>query len=70
MPCSDFIPIPGTKHAKYLKENAGAVNVNFSKDDDARIRKALEVIGGAKGNRYPDAFAALCLADSPELEAE
>ena len=52
---------------EHLKENAGAVNVDFSKEDDARIRKALEVIGGPKGTRYPEAFADMCFADSPEL---
>ncbi|KAJ9609551.1 hypothetical protein H2200_005878 [Cladophialophora chaetospira] len=66
----DFIPIPGTRQVKYLVQNAGAVNVDFSKDDDTRVRKALEAIGGAKGSRYPDAFSTLCFVDSPELGAE
>ncbi|OCT51360.1 Aldo-keto reductase yakc [NADP(+)] [Cladophialophora carrionii] len=66
----DFIPIPSTKHVKYLEENAGAVNVDFSRGDDERIRKAIDAIGGAKGSRYPGAFAAMCFADSPELEHE
>ena len=65
----DFIPIPGTKHVKYLKENADAVNVDFSQGDDERIRKGIDAVGGAKGSRYPGAFAALCFADSPELGA-
>ena len=64
----DIIPIPGTKHVKYLKENAGGVSVSFSKDDEDRISKILDGIGGTKGARYPAAFMAMCFADSPELD--
>ncbi|KAF2460330.1 aldo-keto reductase [Lineolata rhizophorae] len=63
----DFIPIPGTKHVKYLKENAGALNVELSKEDDARIRKTIESVGGSKGARYPEPFLSHCFGDSPEL---
>jgi hypothetical protein len=51
-----------------LKENAGAVNVDFTKADDERIRNAIEAVGGAKGARYPSAHSAMCFGDSPELE--
>jgi diketogulonate reductase-like aldo/keto reductase len=64
----DFIPIPGTKHVKYLEENASAVDIAFSESDDKRIRAALEAVGGVKGSRYPSAHAALCFADTPELD--
>nr|OQO29924.1 hypothetical protein B0A51_02920 [Rachicladosporium sp. CCFEE 5018] len=64
----DFIPIPGTKREKYLIENADAVKVTFSKQDEADIRKAIESVGGSKGLRYPEAMMAKCFGDSPELK--
>ncbi|OAG04605.1 aldo-keto reductase [Paraphaeosphaeria sporulosa] len=63
----DFIPIPGTKRVKYLLENAGAVKVNFTDEDEKRVRSGLDAIGGAKGARYPEANLAGCFGDSPEL---
>jgi diketogulonate reductase-like aldo/keto reductase len=63
----DFFPLPGTKHTKYLKENAGAINAELSKEDDERIRNTIESVGGSKGARYPAAFLSSCFADSPEL---
>ncbi|RQM07475.1 hypothetical protein DH86_00003142 [Scytalidium sp. 3C] len=63
----DFIPIPGTKRIKYLEENAQAVNVPFSKEDEARVRKAIESVGGMKGARYPPAMMDKCFGDTPEL---
>lgn len=65
----DFIPIPGTKHMKYLLENAGAVQMQLNKEDDKRIRDGLNAIGGAKGARYPEAIMAGCFGDSPEMES-
>ena len=55
---------------KYLKEHVDAVHVDFSKDDDQRIQKVFEAVGGVQGSCYPVAFAALCFADSPELGTE
>ena len=49
----DIVPIPGTKHRKYLEENAAADTVKLSRDDLARIDAAFPV-GIAAGNRYPD----------------
>jgi aryl-alcohol dehydrogenase-like predicted oxidoreductase len=50
----DFLfPIPGTKHTKYLEENAGALNVQFSKDE----LKTLDEIfpkDAAQGLRYTE----------------
>ncbi|KAK8003256.1 hypothetical protein PG989_002975 [Apiospora arundinis] len=63
----DFIPIPGTKRIKYLGENAGAVKVQLSKEDETKIRKAIESVGGSKGARYPPAMMSKCFGDSPEL---
>ena len=49
----DIVPIPGTKHRKYLQENIGALNVALTGKDLARIEEAApqEAVAGA---RYPD----------------
>jgi aryl-alcohol dehydrogenase-like predicted oxidoreductase len=49
----DIVPIPGTKHRKYLEENAAANSLELSRDDLARIDAAFPM-GIAAGNRYPD----------------
>lgn len=64
---ADFIPIPGTKRIKYLEENAAAVNVKLTKEDDVKIRQTIESVGGCKGERYAAAMIAACFGDSPEL---
>ena len=64
---TDFIPIPGTKHVKYLQQNAEAINVEFTAEDDRRIRKAIDDVGGTKGDRYPAMFQFACFGDTPEL---
>jgi aryl-alcohol dehydrogenase-like predicted oxidoreductase len=45
----DIVPIPGTKRRTYLEQNAGAVEVELSGDDLARIGDA---IGEPAGTRY------------------
>ena len=53
----DFIaPIPGTTRPERLKENLGAVRVEFSPDELAEIRKLLDATPVA-GDRYPAEFA-------------
>ena len=42
----DFIPIPGTKRVKYLEENAKAVEVKLSEDEEKEIRAAIDKAGG------------------------
>ncbi len=49
----DLVPIPGTRRVKYLEENLGALNVQLTPDDLARIDAAFPV-GAASGERYPD----------------
>ena len=46
----EIVPIPGTKHRKYVEENVGALNVQLSDADVAR----LEDVGVAAGARYAD----------------
>ena len=65
----DFIPIPGTKRIKYLEENAKTANVQFSGEDEKKIRSMLDRVGGAKGARYPAAVLADCFGDSVELDS-
>jgi aryl-alcohol dehydrogenase-like predicted oxidoreductase len=48
----DIVPIPGTKRRRYLEENAGALQVELSADDLARI-DAVAPRGVAAGERYP-----------------
>lgn len=63
----DFIPIPGTKRIKYLEENAKAVDVKLSEQEEKEIRAEIEKVGGGKGARYPPAMMQKCFGDSPEL---
>jgi aryl-alcohol dehydrogenase-like predicted oxidoreductase len=49
----DIVPIPGTKHPRYVEENAGALEVELSEEDLRRIDEAAPV-GAAEGDRYPD----------------
>ncbi|AIQ54078.1 aldo/keto reductase [Paenibacillus sp. FSL R7-0331] len=46
------VPIPGTKRRKYLEENAGAIEIQLTADDLARIDA---VSPSAFGGRYPGA---------------
>jgi aryl-alcohol dehydrogenase-like predicted oxidoreductase len=48
----DLVPIPGTKRRRYLEQNAGAVDVELSKEDLARIDAELPE---AAGERYDGA---------------
>jgi aryl-alcohol dehydrogenase-like predicted oxidoreductase len=45
----DVVPIPGTKRVRYLEENLGALAVQLSPEDRARL-EALR----PEGDRYPD----------------
>jgi aryl-alcohol dehydrogenase-like predicted oxidoreductase len=49
----DIVPIPGTKHVKYLEENVGALDVKLSEDELRRIDDVAPK-GAAAGERYPD----------------
>ncbi|MFE1752906.1 aldo/keto reductase [Streptomyces anandii] len=48
----DLVPIPGTKRRTYLEQNAGAVDVELTADDLARIDAELPRAAGA---RYDEA---------------
>lgn len=49
----DIVPIPGTKHIKYLDENIGALKVELTEQDLEHINQ-LAPKGAAAGDRYPD----------------
>jgi len=49
----DIVPIPGTKHVKYLEENVAAVDVTLSNADVERLDSVIPV-GAATGTRYAD----------------
>ncbi|SRR5713226_4367244 len=50
----DIVPIPGTKHRKYLEENVAAVGITLTREDLARIEEVTPK-GVAAGERYADA---------------
>jgi len=54
----DIVPIPGTKHRKYLEENVAAVDVKLSADDLRRLEEVFPS-GAASGERYPEHMMAL-----------
>ena len=47
----DIVPIPGTKHIKYLDENIAALDVKLTSDDLKRLDEILPP-GAAAGQRY------------------
>jgi aryl-alcohol dehydrogenase-like predicted oxidoreductase len=47
----DIVPIPGTKHRKYLDENIGALDVTLTPQDLQRLDEILPP-GAAAGERY------------------
>jgi aryl-alcohol dehydrogenase-like predicted oxidoreductase len=49
----DIVPIPGTKHRKYLWENIGALDVCLTSEDLARLDEVAPY-GVAAGQRYPE----------------
>ena len=49
----DIVPIPGTKHVEYLKENIAALDIQLT-DDDLKQLNIAAPRGIAKGDRYPD----------------
>lgn len=49
----DVVPIPGTKHVRYLEQNAAAAEIRLSPEELRRIDEVAPV-GVAAGERYPD----------------
>ena len=49
----DIVPIPGTRHIKYLEDNLGALDVQLYGEDLKRLDDAF-LFGVASGERYPE----------------
>jgi aryl-alcohol dehydrogenase-like predicted oxidoreductase len=49
----DIVPIPGTKHIGYLKENIAAVDIELNENDLNFLDTAIPR-GSTAGDRYPD----------------
>ncbi len=49
----DIVPIPGTKHVRYLEENVGAVSVKLTPEELRQIDDAFPK-GAAAGDRYTE----------------
>ena len=47
------MPIPGTKHVRYLEENAAAAEIELTSEDLAGLDEAAP-FGAAAGARYAD----------------
>jgi aryl-alcohol dehydrogenase-like predicted oxidoreductase len=47
----DIVPIPGTKHVRYLDDNIGSFDVNLTDEDLQRLDEILPP-GAAAGPRY------------------
>jgi aryl-alcohol dehydrogenase-like predicted oxidoreductase len=54
----EIVPIPGTKHVKYLEENVGASKVHLSDDDMAQLDASLTP-DKVSGPRYNERQAAM-----------
>jgi aryl-alcohol dehydrogenase-like predicted oxidoreductase len=54
----DIVPIPGTKHRRYLEENVGAVSLSLSAQELRRLSDALAP-GSVAGDRYTKEMMAL-----------
>jgi aryl-alcohol dehydrogenase-like predicted oxidoreductase len=50
----DVVPIPGTKRRRYLEENVGALDIDLSEAEIARLEGSFPA-GIAAGTRYPEA---------------
>ncbi len=53
-----IVPIPGTKHARYLEENVAAAELSLSPSDLARVEEAVPK-GSVAGDRYGPSGRAL-----------
>jgi aryl-alcohol dehydrogenase-like predicted oxidoreductase len=54
----DIVPIPGTKHRKYLEQNAAAVDISLAPELANLLQEAFPP-DAAAGDRYPESMKAL-----------
>lgn len=43
---ADVVPIPGTRHPGYVRENAGAVTIELSAEQTTRLEKPADRVAG------------------------
>jgi pyridoxine 4-dehydrogenase len=55
---NDIVPIPGTKHVKYLEDNLGSLEVTLTAEEETQIRGELTAIP-ITGERYQPAMMKL-----------
>jgi aryl-alcohol dehydrogenase-like predicted oxidoreductase len=48
----DIVPIPGTKHVRYLEENVRALDIVLTGEEAEQLRSTFSP-GAAAGERYP-----------------
>ncbi|MFF2083863.1 aldo/keto reductase [Nocardia sp. NPDC058176] len=48
---TDVVPIPGTRHPEFVRENAGAVGVELSQEQTARLEKLADQVAGSRSAR-------------------
>ena len=63
----DFFPIPGTKKVHYLEENWGANWVDITKEENGKIREAIER-ADVHGTRVAESLMGVLLMDTPPKE--
>jgi aryl-alcohol dehydrogenase-like predicted oxidoreductase len=44
----DVVPIPGTKRVEYLEQNVGALDVELTEDELARLDKLAGQVAGSR----------------------
>jgi len=59
----NVIPIPGTRHIKYLEENNNSCFVELKEEEIKELRNFAEK-AEVKGDRYPEIFAISLFADT------
>ncbi|KAI4175637.1 MAG: hypothetical protein LQ343_001508 [Gyalolechia ehrenbergii] len=62
----DIFPIPGTKKIKYLEENMGALEVELTREEDGKIRDAVEK-AEVYGTRVAETLMGGLVMDTPPL---
>jgi aryl-alcohol dehydrogenase-like predicted oxidoreductase len=55
---TNIVPIPGTKHRKYLEQNVDALEVKLTEDEVWRIDEIFPS-GAAAGDRYPESMMSI-----------
>jgi len=55
---NNIVPIPGTKHRKYLEQNVAALEVKLTSEDLRRIDEIFPS-GAAAGERYPESMMSI-----------